>query len=91
MYLYIAPIRNDFKIPYNLEDYNSFKKFIKGISNKNEINFVNFEKIIPNYLWGTKPGTNLGTKTEIDFMHFQGPAHKILSENIFNFIESNDF
>lgn len=91
LYFYIAPIRNDFKIPYNLEDYNSFKKFIKAISNKNKINFVNFEKIIPNYLWGTKPGTNLGTKKEIDFMHFQGPAHKILSENIFNFIESNDF
>ena len=91
LYLYIAPIRNDFKIPYNLEDYSRFKKFLKAISKINQINFANFEKIIPNYLWGTKPGTNLGSKTEIDFMHFQGPAHKILSENIFNFIESNDF
>ena len=27
-------------------------------------------------------------KKEVDFMHFQGPAHKILSSNIYNFLQN---
>ena len=58
------------------------------IHNVININYKNFEKIIPNNLWGTKPGTSIERKKEVDFMHFQGPAHKILSSNIYNFLQN---
>ncbi len=91
LFFYIAPIRNDIKLPYDLNEYNSFIKYSEQISENHDVNFRNFEKIIPNNLWGTKPGTSIGRDNEVDFMHFQGPAHKILSNFIYKFLKSNDF
>ena len=65
--------------------------YSKIVSDTNNVNFKSFEKIIPNNLCGTKPGTSVDRKVEVDFMHFQGPAHKILSTNIYNFLKTNDF
>ena len=86
LYLYIAPIRNDIKIPYNKDQYKNFIKFIKKLSESNNLPFKNFEKEIPNHMWGTKPGTSLNRDVEVDFMHFQGTGHKIFSSSIFKFI-----
>ena len=91
LYFYIAPIRKDIKLPYIINEYNKFLNYSKKISYNNNINFKNFETIIPNNLWGTKPGTSVDRKNEVDFMHFQGPAHKILSSNIYNLLKTNDF
>ena len=91
LYFYIAPIRSDIKLPYNINEYNNFLDYSKQVSDTNNVNFKSFEKIIPNNLWGTKPGTSVDRKVEVDFMHFQGPAHKILSTNIYNFLKTNDF
>ena len=91
LYFYIAPIRNDIKLPYNINEYNNFLDYSKKVSDANNVNFKSFEKIIPNNLWGTKPGTSVDRKVEVDFMHFQGPAHKILSTNIYNLLKTNDF
>ena len=91
LYFYIAPIRTDIKLPYNINEYNNFLDYSKKVSDTNNVNFKSFEKIIPNNLWGTKPGTSVDRKVEVDFMHFQGPAHKILSTNIYNFLKTNDF
>ena len=88
LYFYIAPIRQDIKLPYDMNEYNNFLNFSKNISDNYNINYKNFEKIIPNNLWGTKPGTSIERKKEVDFMHFQGPAHKILSSNIYNFLQN---
>ena len=88
LYFYIAPIRQDIKLPYDMNEYNNFLNFSKNISDSYNINYKNLEKIIPNNLWGTKPGTSIERKKEVDFMHFQGPAHKILSSNIYNFLQN---
>ena len=88
IYLYIAPIRNDVQIPYVFDEYNDFKLFVENIAINNELNFQNFENIIPNNLWGTKPGTKLNIKNEVDFMHFQGPGHKILSLKLEEYIHN---
>ena len=37
-----------------------------------------------------KASTGLNSSTEIDFMHFQGPGHIILSDKVEEFIK-NDF
>ena len=91
LYFYIAPIRQDIKLPYKMSEYNNFLKLSKKISEFYNINYKNFEKIVPNNLWGTKPGTSIDRKIEVDFMHFQGPAHKILSSHIYNMLKADDF
>ena len=82
--IYNVPIRNDFKIPYDIEDYNKFKKSLDIISTQHSIKFLNLENIVPNHLWGEKDPTSISRENEIDFMHFQEPGHKILSETLYS-------
>jgi len=78
--LYIPPLRNDVKIPYNLNDYIKFKSLLFELSQNESIVFLNFEGIVPKQFWGFK---NLNNTNEIDFMHFKGEGHKILSDKLY--------
>jgi hypothetical protein len=82
--LYIPPIRSDVGIPYNPDEYRSFKEFIYGLHTKYPelITVKNFETIVPGYLWGYKEATNLISDREIDFMHFQYHGHEILADSL---------
>ena len=81
--LYIAPIRNDVKLPYNLDDYAKFKVDIKELEEKyGNTTYYNFEKLVPDHLWGAKDSTNLTGQPELDFMHFQTLGHQILAKVI---------
>ena len=80
---YIVPIRDDYKIPYHLDEYKNFKKDIKDLSVKKEIKFINLEKTVPNSLWGEKNSTSVTNKKEIDFMHFKSEGHDLLAEAIY--------
>ena len=77
------PIRNDFKIPYDIEDYNNFKKF-KKYSNPEFNKIFNFRKYCTKSFVGRKDPTSISKDNEIDFMHFQEPGHKILSETLYS-------
>jgi hypothetical protein len=82
--LYIVPLRNDVKVPYDLEQYGKFKSEIKLISQGFKARFVNFENLVHDKLWGTKNTTTLGGDgQELDFMHFQGGGHKLLADALF--------
>ncbi|MDA7442509.1 hypothetical protein N8743_03735, partial [Candidatus Pelagibacter ubique] len=63
--IYIAPIRDDYKIPYNLNEYNKFKKDLEYLSKKNNIKFTNLEHIIPGFLWGKKTSISFDKKAEL--------------------------
>jgi hypothetical protein len=91
--VYIAPIRNDVIIPYDLNDYNEFKSEVISIGDDESIKIVNLENIIPAEYWGTKESISIGSKTEeLDFMHFKSEGHEILSDRIFMEIKvENDF
>jgi hypothetical protein len=82
--LYIAPIRNDIKIPYNLVEYENFKEEVRGVASKyNNVVFENLEDLVPPEYWGSKVSTSFnGSLEEVDFMHFQAGGHKILAESI---------
>lgn len=84
---YIPPLRDDAEIPYDLDEYNDFINTVKNIAQKNNAQYANFEKIIPNALWGLKDTTTLNGGSEIDFMHFQGDGHKILAAEIIKEID----
>lgn len=81
--VYIPPIRNDIKVPYELSDYNNFKKEIKVIAEEHKVHFTSLEDLVPSEFWGKKPSTNLKGDEEVDFMHFQVEGHRLLAEAIF--------
>ena len=81
--VYIPPIRNDIKIPYELTEYNNFKKEIKDIAEEYKIHFTSLENLVPSEFWGKKASTNLRGEDEVDFMHFQAEGHRLLAEAIF--------
>ena len=56
--IYIAPIRNDVPIPYNLVHYNDFKSDIKKISREySNVAYFNLENLVDNSMWGAKDAT----------------------------------
>lgn len=82
--LYIAPLRNDVKIPYDLAEYNKFKSDISLISKQYNNKILNLENLVPAELWGSKESTSLKKTTEIDFMHFQDGGHRLLADALFH-------
>ena len=56
--VYVVPLRNDVKIPYNLDEYSSFKIEMKSIATHRSVHFADFEGLVPNELWGTKASTS---------------------------------
>ncbi len=74
MVLYVAPIRNDVPLPYETEEYESWKNSIQQIAQKYSATLLNLEKSVPTQYWAGSPNG------EIDFMHFQGPGHRLVAE-----------
>ena len=81
--LYVVPIRNDVKIPYDLKEYENFKQDIEKTALKYGVQFENFENIVPPEYWGEKNSTGLSKGQELDFMHFQAAGHGILANKIY--------
>ena len=89
IFIYIAPIRNDLKIPYKINEYTKFKNDIKKLSDDFDVNYQNFESKIPNSLWGKTYSTSINKEDEVDFMHFRAEGHDLLANIIFD--ELNNF
>ena len=81
--IYIPPLRNDVKIPYNLEQYDNFKTDIQLTASRYNIEFINLESLVPAKFWGTKDATTLGGMQELDFMHFQSGGHDLLADTLY--------
>ena len=81
--LYISPLRNDFTIPYDGNQYSNFKTEVKLIANELGIRFYNLENLVPSRYWGAKDTTSLGGGEELDFMHFQTGGHQLLANFLY--------
>jgi len=86
--MYIVPLRNDIKTPYNILEYSNFKKELTLLSSTLDINFLNLESLVPSNYWGTKNSTSLNKEQELDFMHFQADGHKLLAEMIYDELQN---
>ena len=88
--LYVVPIRNDVKIPYDIKEYENFKQDIEKTALKYGVQFENFENIVPPEYWGEKNSTGLSDEQELDFMHFQAAGHRILANKIYRAFFNNE-
>jgi len=82
--VYIPPLRNDVKVPYDIHEYASFKSEMTSIVQENKAFFVDLENLVPAKLWGTKNSTTIGGGQELDFMHFQAGGHRLLARALYN-------
>jgi len=82
--IYVVPLRNDVKIPYNLDEYSDFKMEVEILSQDEHVSYLNLENLVPSRFWGTKSSTVAGGGDELDFMHFQAGGHKILADSLSN-------
>tara|TARA_B100001123_G_scaffold447038_1_gene603291 strand:- start:941 stop:1804 length:864 start_codon:yes stop_codon:yes gene_type:complete len=80
--IYIVPIRDDVKIPYDMSQYVKFKSEIQTISKKSGVRYANLESLVPAELWGVKPNTTFDSELELDFMHFQAGGHQLLADKL---------
>ena len=79
---YIAPIRNDYQIPYNKNEYEKFISESSSLIKENKQIILNLQRLIPNEYWGMTDATDLSGNNNIDFMHFQEKGHILLERAI---------
>lgn len=86
--LYIPPLRNDFKRPYDEHEYREFKREVENLASIYKAKFSDLEGLVPNELWGMKGSTTVGKDSggELDFMHFQMGGHELLADKLYSFI-----
>ncbi len=72
--LYIAPLRQDMQLPYDPEEYATWKSQVEMLAGQYGARYLNLERLVPVQYWGTYG------KEDIDFMHFQGPGHKLVGQ-----------
>jgi hypothetical protein len=73
---YIAPIRQDYSLPYDRGQYEAWKEQIAAMTTARGALLLNLERIVPNDLWGSYRAE------DIDFMHFRGKGHELLAQAI---------
>ena len=88
--VYIPPLRNDVKVPYDIHEYASFKSEMTSIARENHAFFVDLENVVPAKFWGTKNSTTIGGGQELDFMHFQAGGHRLLARALYNELRAQE-
>lgn len=79
--VYIAPIRQDVTLPYDVGAYRAWISGIERMGRELGFRFVNLERLVPDQEWGS---IHHG---EVDFMHFQGSGHKQLAAALWPEVE----
>lgn len=74
--LYVAPIRQDFSLPYDREEYDNWKREVSNLAGTYRAQLLNLEAEVPRDMWGTYH------KDDVDFMHFQGRGHVLLARAV---------
>ena len=78
--MYVAPLRDGVKIPYDPAEYSAFKSEAEALARQYGAAFKNLEHLVPSEYWGSKNSTSLGGEKELDFMHFRHAGHRLLAE-----------
>ena len=84
---YIAPIRDDYNLPYEVSEYEKFKLEYESLLTDSQF-FFNFEQLVPNEYWGMTAPTDFFSSKNIDFMHFEYAGHVLLGNEITRIINT---
>lgn len=87
--VYVPPIRHDVELPYEIDQYNEFKKNLRQTAIQYRATFADLDTIVPGKYWGLKNATNTSGKKELDYMHFQYQGHILLSQHLIPYIFQN--
>ena len=87
--LYIAPIRQDAKLPYDAGQYAQFKSEVAALAQSYQGTLLNWEALVLPEFWGSKDATSLGGEVEIDYMHFRADGHALLAEAAYRALKSD--
>jgi hypothetical protein len=74
--VYVAPIRSDVQLPYDVSAYRGWVAGLERKARQDGFMLLNLEGLVPNHLWGSI------RREDVDFMHFQGPGHKLLADRL---------
>lgn len=88
VFLYVAPIRQDVKLPYVPAQYEKFKHEIQALAQAKGATYLNWEGLVPVEHWGSKDATTVGGEVEIDYMHFRAAGHKLLADAAFEALKA---
>lgn len=89
--LYVVPLRDDVKTPYDPEQYARFQREIADLATAEGAVFANLSSLVPAEDWGMKNTVRLNGKAEIDFMHFRAAGHALLARAIGDLMERRFF
>lgn len=79
--MYFAPVRSDKPLPYDRTEYSHWKQEVELLAKTYSASCINLEKLVPPENWGSNFGS------DIDFMHFQEPGHKMVAEALYPLIQ----
>jgi hypothetical protein len=85
---YIPRLRQDFKPPYDPQQYREFKAQTLALAKHYGVRWVDLDRLVPGHYWGTKAATRTGGGPELDFMHYQEPGHVLLARTMEPMIEA---
>ena len=74
--MYVAPIRQDMTLPYDLAGYNRWKQELQTLAKHHSARYRDLDALVPGHLWGAYH------EHDVDLMHFQGEGHKLLAEEV---------
>ena len=78
---YIAPIRQDLPIPYDRDEYETWKSAVSDMAKESGATLINLETLVPPPLWGNYHAD------DIDFMHFSGRGHQLLAKALLPYVK----
>lgn len=85
--VYIPPIRHDISLPYDPNEYSTFKQYVSTLCTKYRAGWINLEKTVPDKYWKINRVGKDGAST-LDFMHFEAPGHEILADTLFDHLQT---
>ena len=87
--VYVVPLRGDLDIPYDVDEYRSFKRELARRTREHGATFADLDKLVPPEHWGEKSSTSLADQAELDFMHFRATGHALLARALGDLLEES--
>lgn len=80
--VYVSPTRWDVEPPYELSDYEGWKKEVHALCQNNGVQFADLDRLVPSKQFGLFFG-------QLDFMHFGPEGHELIGRKVASLIQAS--